>query len=195
MVRRDVPDAVVFGVRNLGRDVVPFLQVLRAVGVDRYRYLLKLHSKKSAHVRAGDPRLLGGGDSWRRQAIAELAGSRSRLQQLLGMMDAEPSIGMVAAKGHLLEQGTWVGATGNLMACLHHRLGIAPAADVFPAGTMFWVRPSAIAKLVDLAPGLLDFEREAGQIDGTLHHALERSLAHLAVAAGYRVTDTSALSV
>jgi lipopolysaccharide biosynthesis protein len=40
---------------------------------------------------------------------------------------------------------------------------------------------------------MLDFEREAGQVDGTLHHAYERLVALVAGSLGFRVTDSAAL--
>ncbi len=74
IVRLQFPHAVVFGVSNLGRDVLPFLRWLRIAGVDRYEYVLKLHSKKSVHV--VDPTLspFGSGEGWRRQALGGLVG-------------------------------------------------------------------------------------------------------------------------
>ena len=56
---------------------------------------------------------------------------------------------------------------------------------------MFWIRPDAIAPLISADPDVLDFEREAGQVDGTLHHAIERAIAHIAADSGYRLVDTS----
>lgn len=191
-VLRDRPDAVVFGTRNIGRDVLPFLHVLRSVGTERYRYVLKLHSKKSMHMDGdGNTQGLGGGEVWRRRAIEELSGSPQGVSRLLSLMDADHRIGLVAPAGQLFKQDTWRCGTGNLVARLRKELGVRGEADTFPAGTMFWMRPAAIALLLSADPGLLDFEREAGQVDGTLHHAIERILAHVAVAAGYRLIDTS----
>jgi lipopolysaccharide biosynthesis protein len=54
---------------------------------------------------------------------------------------------------------------------------------------MFWGRTAAFEALTtaDLA-----FEPELGRIDGTLAHGLERSLAAIAVSAGYTVDWTLA---
>ena len=46
----------------------------------------------------------------------------------------------------------------------------------FPAGSMFWCKPAAIHSLLDLNLRWTSFDREFGQIDGTLAHGLERLL-------------------
>jgi len=194
-VNRDRPEAVVFGVRNIGRDVLPFLHVLRSVGTERYEYVLKLHSKKSLHLEDADAaaQFIVRGEDWRHRAIMELAGSREQVSSLLGLMDADESTGLLAPSNQLLDQHAWLCGTGDLQATLRTGLRLRVEADVFPAGTMFWLRPAAITALVKADPGLLDFEREAGDVDCTLHHAIERVIAHCVASAGYRIRDTSAV--
>ena len=194
MVRRRFAQADVFGVQNLGRDVLPFLLWLRAVGPQAYTYVLKLHAKKSVHIIDPDMAPFGGGDAWRRSALAGLLGSAGHAAMLLRALDAAPDVGLVAASGQLYDQVKWKCATTDLVVTALKRLRIDPAVDgVFPAGTMFWARAEALAPLAFLADEMLDFEREAGQVDGTLHHAYERLVALVASALGFRVTDSAAL--
>lgn len=194
MVRRRFPQAEVFGVQNLGRDVLPFLLWLRAAGPQAYTYILKLHAKKSVHI--VDPTMapFGGGDAWRRSALAGLVGAAGHARLLLSALDAAPDVGLVAAPGQLYDQVKWKCATTDLVVTALKRLGIDRAVGgVFPAGTMFWARAAALAPLASLADEMLDFEREAGQVDGTLHHAYERLVALVAGSLGFRVTDSAAL--
>ncbi len=197
-VRRQVlarfPSACVFGVQNLGRDVLPFLLWLHAVGPDAYVYVLKLHGKKSVHLIDADKTLFGGGDAWRRQAFTGLVGDRQHAQRVLAALDAAPHVGLVAPAGQLYDQVTWRGATSDLVLTLLLRLGIErEVRGEFPAGTMFWARMQALARAAGLPEAVVDFEREAGQVDGTLHHAWERAFALVVEHAGYRVTDSASL--
>lgn len=59
----------------------------------------------------------------------------------------------------------------------------------FFEGSMFWFRPAAFAALVELNLKPEDFEPEGRQLDGTLHHAIERCFTIAAWAHGYNVCD------
>jgi len=56
---------------------------------------------------------------------------------------------------------------------------------------MFWFRPAALAGLLDLELADADFEPEAGQVDGTMAHAMERFLGLLVRSNGFWLADTT----
>lgn len=187
----EFPFATVFGVQNLGRDVLPFLHWLRATASCGYEYVLKLHTKKSAHLSYLGETPLGSGDSWRRKTIAELIGCGARI---LSAFDTIPGIGMVAAAGTRYDQVAWQCATRELHETLLARLGARTAIQgTFAAGTMFWARMSALTRLTRLTDAEMDFERESWQVDGTLHHAYERAFPLVVADAGFHVIDTALL--
>jgi Rhamnan synthesis protein F len=193
-VRLRFPDAAVVGVQNLGRDVLPFLLWLRTVGATNYQYVLKLHGKKSVHILDGAQGPFADGEMWRRQAQDGLVGEPEHARAIVESLDRQPQIGMVAPSGQLYDQVEWRCGTTDLVSTVLARME-APrtVAGVFAAGTMFWARMSALAPLAQLPDAALDFDREAGQVDGTLHHAYERLMALVAVDGGFAVTESKAL--
>ncbi len=175
--------ARVVPVANRGRDIAPFLALLNSGELDRYDVVLKLHTKRSPHLRDGDIR--------RRLLFTTLAGSRRRVAQVLALF-ADPSTGLVgwrpSWRSHVL---FWM-LNRSRVEALADRMGVArPEIPTFFEGSMFWVRPSALRRLKEL--GLLAemFEPEAGQTDGALHHAVERLFPTVAIADGFTVRDTA----
>ena len=56
----------------------------------------------------------------------------------------------------------------------------------FFAGTMFWFKPAALQNLPDIVR-VESWERERGQLDGTLAHAIERILVDVVRANRYTI--------
>jgi lipopolysaccharide biosynthesis protein len=63
--------------------------------------------------------------------------------------------------------------------------------EEFISGSMFWARLPSLHPLLDASLSEYDFETEAGQIDGTFAHAVERVFGICAKDAGFTVRDTS----
>ena len=69
-----------------------------------------------------------------------------------------------------------------------HRLGIEidhRNLIEFPAGSMFWFKPKALAPLLNCGLTFDDFPEELGQVDGTLAHVIERAFLFVVEAAGF----------
>jgi rhamnosyltransferase len=168
---------------NRGRDIAPFVNLLNAGVLDSYDLVLKVHTKRSPHLRAGHLR--------RRLLFALLAGNpqqAARICELFG----DPQVGMVGWGLAFRNSANWW--MGNEIRVREIAKRVTPPLQVAPGffeGSMFWVRPSALEALRSLALGFDDFESEDGQLDGTLHHAVERVFALSAWAGGYRVHSIS----
>ena len=81
----------------------------------------------------------------------------------------------------------------NIGTELAARMGIPlplPNHFEFPIGTMFWVRPAALAPLLDL--GLTEAMMPAEPLadDGTILHALERLIPFAVAKAGFSAAST-----
>ena len=170
---RDQPRVRFMPLPNRGRDVAPWLRLLRSGVLDGYDAVCKLHGKRSPHMR--------GGDAWRDELLQALLGSGGNIAQILALFRARSELAMLgpaASQRRLVDAAGWA-KNRVTVELLRKRLGLAPlGADAsFFAGTMFWFRPVAFDHLrrSRLAPE--EFPLEMGQTEGTLAHALERLLA------------------
>ena len=190
-VQRSYPRAQVEILENRGRDIGPFLVLLERGRLDGYRYVCKIHGKKSM----GGGRKTYMGELWRRRLLFDLLGGPGAANAAMGMFERDPSIGMIGPKAFRLpnenypEDLSW-SANRPMTLKIAERMGV-PANKFqldFFGGTMFWVRPEALKPLRDLRLSA-DIPDERGLTDGDLPHALERALATSVLAAGYKLAD------
>ena len=76
---------------NRGRDIGPFLTLLEQGRLDRYRYVCKVHGKKS--MDGGRSTYMG--EMWRRRLLFDLLGAPGAAIAVIDMFEREPSIGMI----------------------------------------------------------------------------------------------------
>lgn len=176
------PRATVRVVENRGRDIWPLVQVLDLVA--GHQAVLKLHTKKSPHMRNGE--------AWRRDLLDGLCSSPSQVRAILDLMASDERIGIVAPPGNVLGR-EFIANNGGLLAGLVGRSGRDYDARRlwFPAGSMFWAKPQVLLALGELELTAADFADETGAIDGTLPHALERYLGVIALTEGLAVVESS----
>ncbi|WMJ67753.1 glycoside hydrolase family 99-like domain-containing protein [Stenotrophomonas sp. 24(2023)] len=169
---------------NHGRDILPFLHAADRLLQENESLVLKLHTKRSTHR--------DNGDQWRRDMVDLLLGP-AQAARTLAHLQAHPDIGLMAPAGHLLPVADYLGGNAARMERLWAQLGLdgQPQDGQFASGSMYWARLPALRPLLDahLLPG--SFEAEAGQIDGTLAHAIERATGAVITTAGYRIVDTA----
>ncbi|MDO8837297.1 MAG: rhamnan synthesis F family protein [Parvibaculum sp.] len=166
---------------NRGRDVLPFMNIYGEICAEGFDLVAKVHTKKSTHRRDGE--------DWRRALVAQIAG-RGGFARILAAFERDASLGMTGPDVHLTGFHNNIVVNEARVFGLARRLGLT-ARDVthgtFFAGSMFVARVAALAPLMSLAIDAADFEPEAGQLDGTLAHAIERGFALSVVSSGMRV--------
>jgi GT2 family glycosyltransferase len=164
----DHPNVTIYRTENRGRDVLPFLQVMNIIGVDTYKYICKLHTKKTGNSPLGQ--------TWRKLLYFDLLGSQKLVNDIITLFDNDDSIGIVTGKNTILDSERYAYGNSEKIDLLAKKLDIIYDQNyLFPAGTMFWIRASLLRPMVDLfINNQLEFEEEKGQKDDTLAHAIER---------------------
>ena len=185
-LRARYPRARILTFPNHGRDVYPFVALVNTGVLCKYRFVLKVHTKKSPHREDGD--------AWRQSLIGEIAGSRARVDQVMALMETDPDCALVVAAGNRMTM-EHLGSNLDLLYRLLARLDYAFDPDnlSFPAGSIFWVNPFVLRLLQSLGLGVADFEPEDGRIDGTMAHAVERLIGILARASGMDIVTSDEL--
>ncbi|UJJ59572.1 rhamnan synthesis F family protein [Rhodanobacter denitrificans] len=177
-------------VPNVGRDLGPFLTAFGDTFVDHYDIVGHLHTKKSVDI--ADEAT---GKIWYAFLMENLLGGKARMADLiLGRMGGDPSIGMVFPDDpHIVG---W-GANRPYAEKLGTRLGMEnfPENLVFPVGSMFWARTKAIRPFFDLGLAWQDYPAEPLPYDGSMLHAIERTLPLVAAKQSTRVALTNVVGV
>jgi lipopolysaccharide biosynthesis protein len=178
LICQDFPEAHIEVYENRGRDILPFVNILKLVSPLGYIAACKVHTKKSIYRTDGD--LL------RHSLLTSLLGSSVNTSRIIQMFKSNDSLGLVCPREFLL-------AHNDHNMTFNHQV-VRQVADAmklkfrysyFPAGSMFWFRPEALSVLCRLTAS--NFPIESGLADGTPAHAVERLFAIAAEHAGFKV--------
>lgn len=176
LVIKDFPSAVVELLDNRGRDIRPFIHVLKKIDYLAYTAICKVHGKASAYRTDGE--------FLRKTSLDALL-----QESVVSMFADDKTVGMIVPEmsliSHTEKNLTYSGAMTENLA---KQLSIREWQGKFPAGSMFWFRPEALKTLnsIDTA----DFDIERGLADGTLAHAVERLFCSVCIANGFSVNTT-----
>lgn len=175
---------VVLDCDNRGRDIFPMVQVINSGALDPYPLLLKVHTKKSPW-RAEHTDLSGSGSEWRDTFLDALLPSSDGIADIIASFGNDPHLGIVTAPGNIAGPEFW-GGDKHIVEELLRRLEMELDENVlrFPAGSMYWCRGFVLQGLRSLNLVADDFDEEAGQIDATTAHAVERIIGILTEEAG-----------
>lgn len=179
-IRSSYPQATIRVFENRGRDIGPLVEFLSEPRLQQCELVCKIHSKKSPH------RLDGG--RWRGDLLHRALGSRETVAEIIDAFDKDPELGLLGPLSSLDRSEQSWGSNRFRMKELAERMGV-PSSELylsFFAGSMFWFRPAAMEPLRRLGLGIEDFEPERGELDGNLHHALERMFPVSVRAAGFK---------
>lgn len=171
----DYPDAFVAHTPNKGRDILPFIKLMKRVIDGNYEYVLKLHSKKSPQRSKGS--------KWADELLNKLIPQDKKLLQEIIDILQRSDTGIIGPADNYLPLSIYaVDNEPGMIRALSTIYDEKLAAEVsrkksdygFFAGSMFWCRTDAISHIIEADFPIRAFPREKGQLDGTFAHALER---------------------
>lgn len=183
------PDAHIMKVENRGYDVWPFIRVLKAVDLDKYDYILKLHTKNSNTPANRINGLNLKYYTWRNELVDPLLKNKDIFLKLLENFDRYPEVGLMCS--HLLYKHISDGLKEDMSKLDNElkRLGLNVKNKKFCAGTMFIAR-SAPYKLFqdDRIVNINTFpDLPCSHSTGSMAHVYERILTMIVNADGYTV--------
>ncbi|WP_421402705.1 rhamnan synthesis F family protein [Agrobacterium fabrum] len=188
-IKKTFPNAEVVVTENRGRDVGPFMELLRLGSFDKYDAVCKIHGKLSMK----DGKQTKSGMRIRRYILSSLIRDGAR-DRVLNLFESMPDLGIVGPKNLSLPKGgrsiiPYLKGELKQIRKISKRAGLLLEPDEiqFFVGTMFWFRPSAFRKIREADIGLWDFDPENGAKRGTLQHSLERVFSVFARQAGYKI--------
>lgn len=186
-------NSVVLDCENRGRDILPMISLINSGSLDHYSLILKVHTKKSPW-RAEHAVLQGSGEQWRNSFLEELLPSTEGVKTILAAFAQDSNLGLVTASGNIVGPEHWGGDQRIVEQLLRRiELSVRPDELRFPGGSMYWCRGFVLQGLRSLNLIRQDFDEEAGQIDGTTAHAVERIIGILTSEAGLEMTYPSEL--
>lgn len=183
------PNARIIHMENRGRDVGPFMELLKQGIFKNYDVVCKIHGKLSRK----NGRETVSGHRIRRYTLACLLANGAG-DHILKSFSEHPELGLLGPRNLSLPlKGKSV--SQYIKNELSHMREVFERADVtldpldtqFFVGTMFWFRPAAFKLFERTNIGLSDFQPENGAKKGTLQHGLERSFSSITRQAGYKV--------
>ena len=164
---------------NRGRDVLPFIFIAKKISEEaNYKYLLKIHSKKSLHRKDGS--------EWLENLLDHLVPSDT--SKIIATLEKKTT-GVVGPEEHITSLSRYIGGNGPKMRNILESVSNKKTAKQllanqsrypFFGGTMFWCRVDFLGPLLkssEVTPA--DFNSERGQVDATTAHAIERVLGKL----------------
>tara|TARA_R110000868_G_C10942156_1_gene767163 strand:+ start:2652 stop:3347 length:696 start_codon:yes stop_codon:yes gene_type:complete len=165
-------------VKNQGMDFGPFIFTYSKLQQEEYKYIVKLHTKKSLH----SPNL---GDWWRHGLVDSLLESPEHFSHIIKYMESDPSIFMAGSQAHFHNKLREPYAHPNRIEAVTAIDKINTFLNVdahgsFIAGSMFIVTANYLDKLfskVDLLTFYDEFN-EGYARGGTLAHGLERVIGY-----------------
>jgi hypothetical protein len=160
-------------VPNSGRDIGPLLTEFASEITNNYEIFGHVHTKKTEILKSEQTI-----KRWTEFLYGNLIGDKFQMMDtILQRMEADSSIGIVYPDDpNALSWGKNKKFANDLLAKMNISNTDLFDNINFPVGTMFWARTKALQPLFDLKLQWSDYPQEPLPYDGSMLHAIERTL-------------------
>jgi lipopolysaccharide biosynthesis protein len=158
----------VLPVKNVGRDIYPFLQAIKHQFVLDCDVFLKIHTKKSLHLDEYK------GRNWRQQLLSTLCKDKDQTAQIAVALHNSDEVWVASPEAFTAGNESW-GKNWKNVKALAKQAEIKVSKDlVFAAGSMFWARSELSKELQKLEISECEYFKKTDHLDGAIPHAVER---------------------
>lgn len=179
------PDAKIEVIDNRGYDIGPFLYVINKIEINKYDFIVKLHTKRNVPDSFTLKGEWAGGALFRKMAL-EFCSSSERWKSSLAKMN-DISAGMVGSPLCIIDKRFDYTSDYALVYRIMEKIGLNwNGTGEYVVGTMFVVRASLLEPLRGKFT-LEDFEVPDRRKGDGLPHAIERVLGYMVQAQGANV--------
>lgn len=174
-------------VRNRGRDVIPFIEMLTHPWLTESDLVFKIHTKRSPHLRNGK------GEFWRKSLLDGLAPHDVRrnagLRRILATVASSDRPAVVWPARWAFSVESWGVNRESVTAIQDSNSASRFLPLIFPAGTMFWCNQKFLTELRQSPVSRVIRTSDLGNdaLDGSIAHVLERYFGRLATSRGVSV--------
>lgn len=165
---RPALNIAVLPIKNLGRDIYPFMQAIQHKYVRDCDVFLKIHTKKSLHLDEYK------GRNWRQQLLSSLCPNKDQTSQIAAALHNSDDVWIACPEAFTAGNESW-GKNKKNVKTLAERINAKVSKNlVFAAGSMFWARKEVAQALQNLRIDEHEYHEKHDQLDGAIPHAVER---------------------
>jgi lipopolysaccharide biosynthesis protein len=165
---RPALNIAVLPIKNLGRDIYPFMQAIQHKYVRDCDVFLKIHTKKSLHLDEYK------GRNWRQQLLTSLCPNKDQTSQIAAALHNSDDVWIACPEAFTAGNESW-GKNKKNVKTLAERINAKVSNNlVFAAGSMFWARKEVALTLQNLRIDEHEYHKRHDQLDGAIPHAVER---------------------
>lgn len=188
-IRKTFPKAHIEIVENRGYDIGPFIHILNKVDLNKYSYIIKLHTKRDMPVGAMLGVMNVSGKKWREYALSFLK-TPDIFTKVIGTFEQNKKLGMHGNYHLIMDKETQDPESAQKAHKLLQKLGFKNDMETFVAGTMFMARSDLFKPVQKLRLKINDFEVPDKQHKKTTFaHVMERFFGYIITAQSCQIQD------